>query len=58
MFEIVKEEAMFELLDVVDANTAFFRRTSAPLIHPEHDSWWLQGYNRSYYEEITGVRRT
>jgi len=57
MYDIIKEEAMFELLEVVDGNTAFFRRTRAPLIHPEHDSWWLQGYNRSYYEEITGVRR-
>jgi hypothetical protein len=57
MYEIVKEDAMFELVDVVDGNTAFLRRTSAPLIHPEQDGWWLQGYNRSYYEEITGVRR-
>ena len=53
MFEILSADAMFELIDVVDDNTAFFRRTEAPLIHPHSDSWWLQGYNRAFYEEIT-----
>ncbi len=57
MFDIVKEEAMFEVLDVVDRNTAFLRRTSAESIDPETDSWWLQGYNRPYYEEILGIRK-
>ena len=28
--------------------------TSAPLLDPLGDNWWLQGYNRPYYEEITG----
>jgi len=57
MYEIVKSEAMFEPIDVVDANTAFLRRTDAELIHPESDSWWLQGYNKPYYDEIMGIRR-
>lgn len=57
MFDIVKSDEMFELVDVVDGNTAFLRRTTAPLIHPESDSWWLQGFNRSYYEEIMGLKR-
>jgi hypothetical protein len=34
---------MFETLEVVDGNTAFLRRTIGPLVHPESDSWWLQG---------------
>ncbi len=54
MFEIIKAEAMFELLEVVDDNTAFLRRTTAPVIDPHSDSWWLQGYNRPYYEQIAG----
>ena len=52
MFDVIKQEAMFELLEVVDDNTAFFRRTAAPLIDPDSDSWWLQGYNQPYYDKI------
>jgi hypothetical protein len=58
MYDIVKCEAMFEPIEVIDGNTAFLRRTDAELIHPESDSWWLQGYNKPYYDEIMGVRRT
>ena len=54
MFDIIGADDMFETLEVVDGNTAFLRRTDAPLVHPESDSWWLQGYNGSYYTEITG----
>ncbi len=54
MFDIIAADDMFETLEVVDGNTAFLRRTDAPLVHPESDSWWLQGYNGSYYTEITG----
>jgi hypothetical protein len=54
MFDIVKADAMYELIEVVDDNTAFLRRTSAPLIHPESDSWWLQGYNLPYYHQLFG----
>jgi hypothetical protein len=50
MFEIIRAGDMFELLEIVDDNLAFFRRTDASLIDPCSDSWWLQGYNRPYYE--------
>ena len=49
MFDIVRSEDMFELVEVVEY-TAFLRRTSAPSIDPLSDSWWLQGYNRAHYE--------
>lgn len=52
MFDIVRQEAMFEVLEVVDDNTAFLRRTDAEVINPDSDSWWLQGYNRPYYEKL------
>ena len=52
MFEVIRADGMFELLEIVDSNTAFLRRTDAPLIDPESDSWWLQGYNRSYYQQL------
>jgi hypothetical protein len=55
MFEIIRAEDMFELIEVVDGNTAFFRRTPAPMIDPESDSWWLQGYNREYYRKKTDL---
>lgn len=53
MFDIIKADDMFELIEVVGGNTAFLRRTESPLINPESDSWWLQGFNRAYYTEIT-----
>jgi len=49
MFDIIRADDMFELLEVVE-NTAFFRRTNAPTTDPLGDSWWLQGYNREHYE--------
>jgi hypothetical protein len=52
MFEIVKADAMFRLLDVAGENLAVFQRTDAPLCDPLSDSWWLQGYNARYYDEI------
>jgi hypothetical protein len=57
MFDIIRAGEMFELLEIVDDNTAFLRRTAAPLIDPESDGWWLQGYNRSYYQQIVASRR-
>lgn len=56
MYDIIRDDDMFELIEVVNGNTAFFRRTRSPLIDPEGDSWWLQGFNRTYYEEITPTR--
>lgn len=52
MFDIIAAGDMFELVDVIDRNFSIFRRTSAPLIDPHSDSWWLQGYNREHFEEI------
>jgi Methyltransferase domain len=57
MFEIIKADDMFELIDIADNNLAFFRRTTAQLIDPLSDSWWLQGYNRAHYEQITQPQR-
>ena len=58
MFDIIKADPMFELLDVINDNMAFFRRTSAPLVSPTGDGWWLQGYNRSHYEKaLKGNKR-
>jgi|SRR5215475_2690211 len=56
MLEIVKAEDMFELLEVVE-NTAFFRRTTAPVIDPLGDDWWRQGINRSHYEYLMARSR-
>lgn len=56
MLDIIKADAMFELLEVV-VNMAFLRRTAAPLIDPLSDSWWLQGFNSSHLEEITAPPR-
>ncbi len=51
MFEILKADAMYQLIDIIDDNTAFFKRTNAPLIDPESDSWWLQGFNEIYFKK-------
>jgi hypothetical protein len=55
MFDILKADAMYRLLEVVDGNTGFLQRTDAPLVHPESDSWWLQGFNKPYYDHLLGV---
>ena len=52
MFDILKADPMYRLLEVVEGNTGFLQRTDAPLIHPESDSWWLQGYNQAYYQQL------
>jgi hypothetical protein len=55
-YEMIKADDMFDLVEIVDDNMTLFRRTPAPLLDPLGDGWWLQGYNRPYYEEITGHR--
>jgi len=55
MFDVISADDMFELLEIVDGNTAFLRRTAAPLVDPESDSWWLQGYNRAYYQQLVSA---
>ena len=51
MFEIISADDMFELLEIVDENLAFFKRTDAPGATLTSDSWWRQGYNREYYQD-------
>jgi tetratricopeptide (TPR) repeat protein len=48
MFAFLKEDEMFELMEVV-GTTAFFRRTNAPLLDPVADGWWLQNYNKNRF---------
>jgi hypothetical protein len=42
--EFLKADDMFDLLEVVD-NSAFFRRTDAPMFNPAADRWWEQKFN-------------
>lgn len=51
MHDIIRAGDMFELVEMAD-DTAFYRRTTAPLIDPHSDSWWLQNYNRAYYDQL------
>jgi hypothetical protein len=51
MFDILNADEMFHLLEVIE-KTAFLQRTEAPVISPTSDSWWLQGYNRAFYEQL------
>jgi len=48
LFNFLKEEDMFELVEVVQ-QTAFFRRTTAELFNPLGDGWWLQKYNKERF---------
>ena len=56
LFDFLREDAMFTLLETV-GKTAFFERTSAELFSPVEDGWWLQNYNtRRFpvpYENVT-----
>ena len=44
MFQFIKADDMFELIDIVE-KTAFFQRTNEPTFSPTGDGWWLQKYN-------------
>jgi hypothetical protein len=48
LFEFLREDEMFRLLEIVD-NAAFFRRTEVPLFDPEGDGWWLQEFNKKRF---------
>jgi hypothetical protein len=52
MVSFLIADDMFEALQIVDGNTAFFRRTGAPTLDPFADRWFEQGYNRPYYKKI------
>ena len=56
MFDIINHCDMFALSEIVEKNLAIFKRTEAPVIDPQSDSWWLQGYNRAYYEEMVSPK--
>lgn len=45
LYRFLKEDEMFELIEVVD-RAAFFRRTTTPVFDPWGDGWWMQGYNQ------------
>lgn len=45
LFEFLKADEMFKLVDVINW-TAFFRRTTAPVFDPLGDGFSLQRYNR------------
>lgn len=44
LFDFLREDAMFRLLETV-GKTAFFERTTAETFSPVEDGWWLQNYN-------------
>lgn len=45
LFAFLKEEAMFDLIEVA-STTAFFRRNATPVFDPFGDGWQLQNYNK------------
>ena len=51
MRDIIAADDMFEPIDTV-ADTAFLRRTTAPLFDPLGDGWWLQSFNKPYYTRL------
>jgi hypothetical protein len=57
MHDIIAAGPMFKLIDIVAENTSFFRRTDAPLLNPEGDDWWLQNYNKKYFDELMKPQR-
>lgn len=57
MRDIIAADDMFEIIDTV-ADTAFLRRTEAPLFDPLGDGWWLQGYNKPYFAKLQRRSRT
>jgi hypothetical protein len=47
LFSFLKEDRMFDYV-TRSGDTAFFRRTAAPLFSPFEDNWWLQQYNTNH----------
>lgn len=45
LFEVLREDPMFELLEVAHT-TAVFQRTAAPTFDPLGDGWWDQAWNK------------
>lgn len=44
LYRFLRADEMWRLLEQVD-DTAFFQRTTAPLVDPFGEGWWLQGFN-------------
>ena len=55
LFEFLRADQMFELVEVMHNNTAFFRRTDAPTFDPVGEGWWLQRYNEPDGERSRAV---
>jgi hypothetical protein len=55
LFEFLREDPMFELVEVVP-HTAFFRRTTAQTFDPECDGWYLQPFNTSRFPVVTAPK--
>jgi hypothetical protein len=59
LYRFLRADEMFDFVQVVE-QTAFFRRTTAPVLDPFGDGWWLQSYNRkrmwryTWREVVTG----
>ncbi|MGA8894555.1 MAG: glycosyltransferase, partial [Planktothrix agardhii] len=49
LYLFLKEDEMFELLEVIGNRTALFRRTNAALLDPYGDGWWVQNYNKQRF---------
>jgi hypothetical protein len=52
MLDILRVDSMFEFRELI-GQTAFLTRTDQPAINPYGNDWWLQGYNRKFYEDST-----
>jgi hypothetical protein len=48
LFDFLKADDMFSLLDVVEY-TAFFARTNTPTFPTDQDNWWEQNYNKKRF---------
>lgn len=49
LYLFLKEDEMFELLEVIGNRTVLFRRTNAALLDPYGDGWWVQNYNKQRF---------
>ncbi len=56
LFDFLKDDEMFGLVEVVDT-TGFFRRTDAALFNPKGDGWWRQNYNRRRFPVESVARK-
>ena len=55
LYSFIKDDDMFELLEVIDT-TAFFRRTNSQLFSPLGDGWEYQKYNKKRYPIALNIK--